>query len=136
MSKPTNILIIDDNESIRRLYGAKLAGAGFDVLYSSNGDDGREVARRMRPDLILLDIRMPGTDGYTIAKRLSSEPQTKNIPVVFLTNEDLTLEAESAVKGRWVVDYIHKSIDLGDFVKKIKEILILHKKNEVAENSK
>lgn len=121
--KKVHILIIDDDEDLRRLFGGKLATAGFEILYGSNGDDGREIARRMQPDLILLDIRMPGNDGYTIARRLKGEPATKNIPVVFLTNEDLTAEGEKAVKELWVVDYIHKSIDLNEFVERVKKVL-------------
>lgn len=139
-TKKIHILIIDDDEALRRLFGAKLAGAGFEVLYGSNGDDGREMARRFQPDLILLDIRMPGNDGYTIARRLKTEPQTKNIPVVFLTNEDFTPEGAKAVKELWVVDYIHKSIDLNDFVERVKKILQDHPRppsdNETIEGAK
>lgn len=118
-----HILIIDDDEAIRRMFGSKLASAGFEVLYASDGNTGREMARRIQPDLILLDIRMPDADGYTIVQRLKQEKVTKDIPVVFLTNENMSLEAEKAIKELWVIAYIHKSIDLNDFVKQIKQIL-------------
>jgi len=118
-----HILIIDDDYMLRRLFGGVLASAGFDVIYAASGDEGRETARRLQPDLILLDIRMPGNDGYTIARRLRQEKQTKDIPVVFLTNEDLSQEAEKAAKEVFVHDYIHKSIDLNEFVAKVKNIL-------------
>lgn len=118
-----HILIIDDDDMLRRLFGGVLTTAGFEVIYAANGDEGRETARRLQPDLILLDIRMPGSDGYTIARRLREEKETANIPVVFLTNEDLSLEAEKAAKEVFVKDYIHKSIDLNEFVAKIKKIL-------------
>ena len=129
-TKKTHILIIDDDDLIRRLFGGKLASAGFEMLYAQDGDEGREVARRLQPDLILLDIRMPGTDGYVVARRLKEEPKTSNIPVIFLTNEDFSVEAEKAVKELWVVDYIHKSIDLKEFVERIKKILASIKKNK------
>ena len=129
-TKKIHILIIDDDADLRRLFGAKLAGAGFEVLYGSNGDDGREMARRFQPDLILLDIRMPGNDGYTIARRLKNEPQTKGIPVVFLTNEDFTPEGAKAVKELWVVDYIHKSMELNEFVERVQKILREHPKQD------
>jgi len=128
MASKKHILIIDDDALIRRLLGGKLASAGFEILYAQDGDEGREVARRLQPDLILLDIRMPGTDGYAVAQRLNEEPRTSNIPVVFLTNEDFSIEAEKAVKELWVVDYIHKSIDLKKFVKHIKKILASSKR--------
>ena len=93
-------------------------------VVKSRREDGRQ------PDLILLDIRMPGTDGYVVARRLKEEPKTSNIPVIFLTNEDFSVEAEKAVKELWVVDYIHKSIDLKEFVERIKKILASIKKNK------
>jgi len=122
-SNKPHILLIDDDPTLLRLFGAKLADAGFEVLYAHDGDEGREMARRFLPDLILLDIRMPETDGYTIAKRLRNEPRTKNIPVAFLSNTDLSVEAEAAMKELYVVDYIHKSIDLNELVKRVKKIL-------------
>lgn len=121
-----HILMIDDDEDIRRLFGAKLAMAGFEVIYASDGNEGREVARRMKPDLILLDINLGDTDGYTIARRLRQEPATKDIPVIFLSNEDFTPEAEKAAKELWVVDYIHKSMDLNEVVDRIKKVLKEH----------
>lgn len=123
MSPPAHILIIDDDPLIRRLFGGKIASVGFEVLYAADGSTGREMARRFRPDLILLDIRMSETDGYVIAQRLKSESRTKDIPIVFLTNQDFSIEAEKAVKERWVVDYIHKSINLNEFIKRIKKII-------------
>jgi len=123
MPSVTHILIIDNDPMIRRLFGGVLANAGFEVLYSQDGNEGREIARRMQPDLILLDIRMPDTDGYVIARRLREEPKTSHIPVIFLTNEDISAEAEKAMKELWVKDYMHKSIDLKEFIKRIKKVL-------------
>lgn len=80
------------------------------------------MARRFPIDLILLDINLGKADGFEIAQRLRSEPKTKDIPIVFLTNEDLTPEAEKNVKELWVIAYFHKSMDLNEFVKKIKDI--------------
>jgi DNA-binding response OmpR family regulator len=119
-----HILLIDNDPMIRRLFGGVLANAGFEVLYSENGNEGREAARRFQPDLILLDIRMPDTDGYVIARRLREEPKTSHIPIIFLTNEDISAEAEKAMKELWVEDYMHKSIDLKEFIKRIKKVLL------------
>lgn len=116
-----HILIIDDDPAMRRLFGGKLAQVGFDVMYSGDGDEGRELARRFQPDLILLDIRLPRTDGLEIARRIHGERQTAHIPIVFLTNEDLSLEAEKNMKELWVQGYIHKSIELDEFVKRVQE---------------
>ncbi len=118
-----HILIIDDDPAMRRLFGGKLAEIGFEVLYGRDGDEGREIARRFQPDLILLDMRMPKTDGLEIARRLHGERQTAGIPIVFLTNEDLSMEAEKYFKELLVRGYIHKSIDLDEFAKRVQEFL-------------
>ncbi len=122
-AQKNHILMIDDDAAIQRLFGAKFATAGFEVMYAHDGHSGREMARRFQPDIILLDIRMPGTDGFTIARLLKNEPQTKNIPIIFLTNEDFTKEAEKAAKEVWAADYIHKSVDLNELVKRVQGVL-------------
>jgi len=121
--KKRHILIIDDDEMIQRLFGAKLSKEGFEPLYAHDGETGREMARRFIPSLILLDIRMPGTDGFALANRLKEETETKEIPLAFLTNEDLSLEAEKWMRDIGITDYFHKSMDLNEFVNKVKKII-------------
>ncbi len=123
MTDKCHILIIDDDPLTARLFGAKLAESGFEVLYAHEADAGREMARRFSPDLILLDIRMAPTDGYQVAARLKEEKKTAGIPIVFLTNEDLTPEAEKDIKELWAEDYIHKSVDLNEFVRRVRTVL-------------
>lgn len=130
MSENTHILIVDDDPLMRRLFGGKLATVGYDIIYATNGNDGRETARRLQPDLILMDINMPGLEnGIATAQRLVTEEATKNIPIIFLTNNDLTLDAEAAIK-QMAADYIHKSIDLDQFLEKIRTFLTSRKKTQ------
>ena len=130
MSSSKHILIIDDDKLTRRLFGGKLAIEGFDILYAEDGNEGREIARRLQPDLILLDIRMPDEDGCTVAKRLEEERRTKNIPIIFLTNEDISKEAEKALKEVWAKDYIHKSTDLNEMVERVRKVIQVSKKEK------
>ena len=125
---PAHILLVDDDPLLRRLFGAKLHSAGFEVIYAKDGAEGRETARRLQPDLILLDLDMPVMGGMEAAQRLTSEKATKNIPIIFLTNVDLSLEAQEMVKkGKTgVVEYIQKGIDLTEFVKIIEKVLAGH----------
>lgn len=128
MSENTHILLVDDDPLMRRLFGGKLATLGYDIIYASNGNDGREVARRLHPDLILMDVNMPGLEnGIMTAQRLLTEEATKDIPLIFLTNNDLTLDAENAIK-QMKAEYIHKSIDLDEFLEKIRAFLNERKK--------
>ena len=80
------ILIIDDEEPIRELLKLTLQSAGFDsVLEASNGEDGLALATRYMPDLILLDLMLPGMDGLSVCRRLKSSPDTRMIPIIMLT---------------------------------------------------
>lgn len=80
------ILIIDDEEPIRELLKLTLQSAGFDsVLEASDGEDGLALAARYLPDLILLDLMLPGMDGLSVCRRLKTSPDTRMIPIIMLT---------------------------------------------------
>ncbi len=80
------ILIIDDEEPIRELLKLTLQSAGFGtVLEASRGEEGLELAVRHHPDLILLDLMLPGLDGLSVCRRLKTSPDTRQIPIVMLT---------------------------------------------------
>lgn len=121
--KKIHILIIDDDEVMRRLYGSLVAKAGYEVIYAPDAIQGRELARRFRPDLILMDINMPVQNGLTASSRLKTEKATANIPIVLLTNEDLSLEAEKWMKEIAIEDYIQKGITNEEFTERIKKII-------------
>ncbi|MFA6194755.1 MAG: response regulator [Patescibacteria group bacterium] len=121
--KKTHILIIDDDEVMRRLYGSLLGKAGYEVIYSPDSVQGRELARRFHPDLILMDIEMPVENGLTASRRLKEEPETANIPIVLLTNADLSIEAEKWMKEISITDYIQKGISNDDFIERVGKII-------------
>jgi response regulator RpfG family c-di-GMP phosphodiesterase len=68
-------------------------------------------------------MRMPGIDGMELAQRLKNEKETAHIPIVMLTSNDLSPEAENLMKESWIVDYIQKGIELKEFVERIKKTL-------------
>lgn len=78
---PKTILIIEDDADTREIYTAALQQRGFRVVTATHGAEGVHLARRTRPDLILLDIRMPILDGWGAARYLKSDPETRNIPI-------------------------------------------------------
>jgi DNA-binding response OmpR family regulator len=130
-----HILMIDDDPMIRRLFGSLLSRAGFEVMYAKNGEEGREMARRLHPDLILLDINMGGDDGFKTADRIKNERNSPaaDIPIVFLTNADLPIEAVKWMKEFGVSDYIHKGVDNEEFIKLVRKILDPSAKSELKE---
>lgn len=79
------VLVIDDERAIRLLCRVNLAASGMEVIEAENGRAGLELARKERPDLVLLDVMMPDVDGWTVASELAESDETRDIPVVFLT---------------------------------------------------
>jgi DNA-binding response OmpR family regulator len=82
------ILVIDDEPQVTEIIEAFLKNAGHTVHVANQAVEGLELARKVKPDIILLDIMMPGTDGYGICNELKADSATANIPVVFLTGKD------------------------------------------------
>jgi DNA-binding response OmpR family regulator len=117
-STPRRVLVVDDERSIRLLCRVNLIASGMDVLEASDGREGLELARRERPDLMLLDVMMPELDGWTVARELAADADTRDIPIVFLT-----ARADPADRRRGEqlggVGYVVKPFDpvtIGDFV--------------------
>lgn len=123
LEKKVHILIIDDDEVMRRLYGSLLAKGGYEVLYAPDAIQGRELARRFQPDLILMDINMPVEDGIKASGRLKEESATAHIPIVLLTNADLSIEAEKWMKEIAIEDYIQKGVSNDEFIERINKII-------------
>ena len=84
----TKILIVDDEPEITEIVDIFLSNAGFKVIAENTAIDGIKAAKKSTPDVILLDIMMPGMDGYEVCNALKADPTTANIPVVFLTGKD------------------------------------------------
>lgn len=104
------ILIVDDESPIRLVCRVNLDSVGFDVLEAGDGETALSVARSERPDLILLDIMLPGLDGWEVAEELAEMPETREIPIVFLTARST---APDELRGHQAggVGYIAKPFD-------------------------
>lgn len=101
------ILIIDDQPASIGLLIAYLQGRDIDLLVAQTGEDGLRIAAEAQPDLILLDVRMQGLDGYTVCRSLKASPATRSIPVIFLSS---ATETEDKLRGFAAggADYINK----------------------------
>jgi DNA-binding response OmpR family regulator len=86
--KTAKILVIDDEPEITEIIEAFLDNAGYTVKVENSPQRAIDLAKGLKPDLILLDIMMPGTDGYTICNRIKEDPALANTPVIFLTGKD------------------------------------------------
>jgi CheY-like chemotaxis protein len=101
------VLVIDDDDNAREILARGLAKEGFRVLRASSGEEGLKVAREQRPDVITLDILMPGMDGWAVLKTLKSDPKVAEIPVVLITMVD----GRDMGKTLGAADYLPKPID-------------------------
>ena len=83
-----NILVVEDNQLDRSRLEKLLADAGYQVSSVSNGSDALAAAKRSKPDAILMDVNMPGMDGFAATRALRGDSETKDIPVVLVTAKD------------------------------------------------
>src|SRR3989344_939843 len=123
MVEKIHILYADDDDMMRRIIGGELARHGFEVEYARDGNEAREMARRLMPELVMLDYRMPIFDGLKVATYLKREQPTKNLPVILLTNEDVSIEAQKMWKELGLDAYIHKSADFKELYELIGKVL-------------
>ena len=122
-NKPKKILVAEDDELYGKVYLSKLAKEGYQVFLVLNGKEAIEVAKRERPDLILMDIIMPVMDGFTALKEIKSDPATQNLRVLIMSN--LSQDADiSKAKEMGAEDYFVKSnISISEFIEKINSML-------------
>jgi len=108
------ILIVDDNDSNQLLMSDILQYRGYEILQAEDGEKGISMAREFKPDLILLDMQLPGIDGFAAAKILKSDPLTKDIKVIAVTSLAMKGDRERII-ALGVDDYIAKPIDTRQF---------------------
>ena len=116
------VLLIEDNEKNRYLISFLLEKGGLTVIQAVNGKEGIEKAVSEMPDLILLDIQLPGINGYEVAKILKENEETVKIPVVAVTSYAMKGDREKALEAG-CTGYIEKPIDPDNFITQIKKYL-------------
>jgi DNA-binding response OmpR family regulator len=118
----TKVLVIDDEAPIRLLCKVNLEAEGMDVLEAPDGPSGLEKARHSRPDVVLLDVMMPGLDGWRVAEALLEDDRTNEIPIIFLTAR---AEFRDRARGLDIggVDYVTKPFNPLDHPPLVRELL-------------
>jgi DNA-binding response OmpR family regulator len=124
--KKDTILIVDDVPNNVRLLLTFLSRAGFEVLIAQDGKDGIETAEYAHPDLILLDVMMPGIDGFEVCRQLKSQPHTQDIPIIFMTALTETIDKMKGFKVG-AEDYITKPFHHEEVLARISTHLKLRK---------
>jgi DNA-binding response OmpR family regulator len=124
MGQKKKILIVDDERDIVRALTIRLKGAGYDVVTAFDGAQAIFMAYKENPDLILLDIRMPAGDGFSVAEKLRSSRQTLNIPVIFLSGSP-EKNAEERAMGLGSRFFIKKPYDPEELLDAIRRVLAI-----------
>ena len=114
------ILLVDDEPDIIEFLGYNLTKEGFDVLIATSGSEAIEVAKKNKPDLIILDVMMPEMDGFTMAKKVHE--QDSEMPIVFLSANKYQESIDFALDNDGF-EYLTKPFDMNDVLRVVKKYL-------------
>lgn len=117
------ILIVDDEENIREVVSAILEPEGYKIITASDGADCLEKLKTLKPDLILLDMMMPGMSGREVCEKIRANPKTKGLKVAFLTVARFSESGKEELKKLGIIDYITKPFENADLIKRIKKVV-------------
>jgi DNA-binding response OmpR family regulator len=117
------LLIIEDDPDILRLLDAALTFKGYRVVKARNGEEGLEIIQNQHPAIIIADIMMPKIDGFGLIHRLRIHPETRDIPVVFITATYVTREDRSFALRLGATRFMQKPLDLEQFLRTITDLV-------------
>ena len=116
------ILLVEDNEDNRDMLSRRLIRREYEVIMAFDGEQGIEIARQEKPDLILMDMSLPGIDGWEATRRLRDDPQTKSIPIIALTAHAMSSDRQRALDAG-CDDYDTKPVEIARLLEKISALL-------------
>jgi len=116
------VLVVDDSPTETRVFTGALEKAGFRVESALNGEEGVSAARRLHPDIILMDVVMPVLNGFQATRQLQRDPQTADIPVIIVTTKDQATDRTWGLR-QGALDYLVKPVDAQELVARIRTAL-------------
>ncbi len=117
------VLIIEDNPLNRKLFSAMVAAQGYGVLQAADGLSGIDLAHRECPDLIIMDILMPGISGLEATRRLKNDPETKDIPII-VTSGYVSPEDDEELRACGCDAFIAKPIGVSEFLELVEFVML------------
>jgi len=117
------IMIVDDEENLVELVKAIFENEGYEVIPAYSGKECLEKLKKVKPDLILMDMMMPGMTGKETTKKIRENPKTKNLKIAFLTVVRVSEIGMEELKKLNVLDFITKPFDNQDLVRRVKKLL-------------
>jgi len=130
-----SILMVDDNPTNLQVLFQTLEGRGYKLLIAKNGETALSIVQKAQPNLVLLDIMMPGIDGFEVCRLLKADPSTKDIPVIFLSALNDTADK---VKGLQIgaVDYVSKPFQPEEVIARVNTQLTIHRLSKEVQNQR
>ena len=119
---PKKILIVEDDPSFSRAISHIIEKEGYDVITASNGMAGLRMAKDENPDLLILDVMLPGLDGFEICHQLRQDPQTEKLPIIMLSAKGQEIDKTTGLKVG-ANEYLTKPIDRALLLEKITSLL-------------
>jgi len=116
------ILIVDDSPTERHVLNDLLTKAGFEVVTSDNGEDAIQKAKQVKPDLILMDVVMPGLNGFQATRAISRDPDTRTIPIILCTSKTQETDKIWGLR-QGARDYVVKPVDRDELLGKINALV-------------
>lgn len=124
------VLIVDDSPTEVHVMQTALEKHGFETVAANDGTECINIAREMLPDLIFMDVVMPGINGFQATRKLSKDPSTANIPVVMVTTKDQETDRIWGMR-QGAVDYLVKPVSASALVAKAREVIARHQGSAV-----
>lgn len=112
------VLVVDDSATERHVIGEILSKKGFEVSFAEDGEKGVAKAKEEKPDLVIMDVVMPGMNGFQATRAISNDPDTKHIPVIICTTKDQETDKVWGVR-QGAKDYVVKPVKEADLLGKI-----------------
>jgi len=116
------ILLVEDESALQKTLGEVLGQEGYEIFSALNGEVGLRMAKDIKPDLILLDLILPKLHGFEVLKGLKGDEETKDIPVIVLTNLESMADIEKAIELGAKGYLVKAQYSLEEIVKKVKEV--------------
>jgi len=119
----TKILLVEDHEELWDFLSRRLKRRGFDVVLAHDGQQGVDVARAERPDVVLMDMNLPVMDGWTAARTLRTDPETARIPIIALTAHAMSGDRDRMLEAG-CDDYHPKPVDFPQLLSQIDAVML------------
>lgn len=117
-----HIVVVDDSPTELHVIKGMLEKNGFQVTAAQSGEEGVDLTRQLQPDVVLMDVVMPGLNGFQATRQLAKEPETSHIPIIMVTTKDQETDKVWAMR-QGARDYIVKPVKEKDLIERVKSLL-------------